>query len=51
MNLVIFDAVDADRLKSSQADMKRDLGGYNSALADAVENLGSEVQAGGGGGD
>ena len=50
MDLVIFDALDADGLESSQADVEGDLDGLDAALADAVENFWGEMQAGGGGG-
>jgi len=45
---MIFDVLYADGLKSSQADVQGDLGNFDSALANALENFGSEVQAGGG---
>jgi len=50
MEFVIFDALDADGLKRSQADVQRDFGGFNAAVADAVEDLRREVKAGGGSG-
>jgi hypothetical protein len=51
MDFVILDSLGADGLKSSQADVQGDFGGIDSALANAVENFGSEVKSGGGGGD
>ena len=50
MNLVIFNALDADGLESSQADVEGDFDGVDAAPADAVENIGCEMKAGGGGG-
>src|SRR5690348_75506 len=47
VQFVIFHTLDTDRLKSSQAHMKSDLGGFDSTLANAVKNLRSEVQASG----
>jgi hypothetical protein len=49
MNRVIFDALDADGLESSQADVQGDLDRLDPTLADAVEDFRSEMQAGGGG--
>jgi len=43
---VILDAIDADRLESSQADVQRDVGGLDAALTDSVENLRGEMEAG-----
>src|SRR5258708_20964420 len=51
MEPVILDTLDANRLKSSQADVQGDLHGLDSTLADAVEDFRSEVEACGGGGD
>ncbi len=48
VELVILDAIDADRLESSQADVQRDPGGLDAALTDSVENLRGEVETGGG---
>ncbi len=50
MEFVIFDLLDADWLKGSQADVERDFGGLDAALADAVEDFRSEVKASGGSG-
>jgi hypothetical protein len=49
MDLVIFDALDADGLKSPQADVQGDIDSLDPAVADAVEDLGCEMKAGGGG--
>jgi hypothetical protein len=46
VEFVIFDAIDADRLKSSQADVQRYLGSLDAALMDPVENLRGEMEAG-----
>ena len=51
MNFVVFDAFDVNGLKCAEADVKGDVDGVDSALADAVENLRSEVETGGGRGD
>ena len=51
VEFVIFDALDADRLKGSQADVQGDIGGFDPPLADAVENFRGEMKSGGGGGD
>lgn len=51
MKFVILDAVDADRLEGSQADMEGDFGGLDSALADAVEDFRGEMKACGRSGD
>jgi len=45
---VIFDAVHADGLESSQAYVQRDIGGVDSAPADSVEDSWREMKAGGG---
>src|ERR1700686_1384502 len=45
MNFVVFDALDADRLKSSQSDVECDFRRFDAALADAVENFRGEVEA------
>jgi len=50
MEFVKFDLVDAYGLESSQADVERDFGGLDAALADAVEDFRGEVKAGGGSG-
>jgi hypothetical protein len=50
MKFVVFDAIDTDRLESSEADVEGDIDGLDAALADAVEDVGSEVKAGGRGG-
>ncbi len=47
MKFVILDAVDADGLKGSEADMEGDFGGLDSALADAIEGFRGEMKAGG----
>src|SRR5258708_18658728 len=47
VDLVILDALDAYGLKSSQADMQRDVGGLDAALADAIDDVSGELQAGG----
>ena len=49
MEFVIFDPVDADGLKGSEADVERDFSGCDAALADAVEDLWGEMKSGGGG--
>jgi len=36
VEFVIFDALDADRLKGSQADVQGNIGGFSPPLADAV---------------
>jgi hypothetical protein len=46
MELMILDAIDADRLESSQADVQRDLGSLDAALMDSVENLRGEMETG-----
>ncbi len=51
VEFVIFDAPDANGLKSPEADVKSDLGGFDSTLTDALENFRGEVKAGGGSGD
>ena len=47
VKFVIFDTLDTDRLKSSQAHMKRNLGGFDTTLTNTVKNLRSKVQASG----
>src|ERR1039458_7988838 len=47
MDLGIFDALDADGLESSQADVQGDLDHLDPTLADAVEDFRSEMQASG----
>ena len=51
VDFVIFDSVDADGLKSSKADVKCNVGGFNAADADAIEDGGSEMKSGGRSGD
>lgn len=45
---MILDAIHANGLESSQANVEGDLGGFGATLADAVEDFWSEVKAGGG---
>lgn len=45
---MVLDAIDANGLESSQADVEGDLGGFGTTLADAVEDFWSEMKAGGG---
>ena len=45
MQFVLLDHFLAHRLKRAQADMQRDLGRLDSALANALKNLRREVQA------
>ncbi len=47
---MIFDSVDVDWLEGSEADVQRDFSGLDATLADAVEDLLSEMEAGGGSG-
>ncbi len=47
---MIFNALDADGLESSQADVEGDFDGLDAAAADAVENFRGKMEAGGGGG-
>jgi hypothetical protein len=49
MDLVIFDALDADGLKGSQADVQGYIDSLDLALANAVEDFGCEMKASGGG--
>src|SRR5258708_16632204 len=49
VNLVILESFDAYGLKSSQADMQRDVGGLDASLADAIDDFWGEMKAGGGG--
>ena len=51
VDLVIFDAFDADRLKSSQTNVKGDLDSFDTALADAVEDFRCEMKSSSGRGD
>ena len=51
VEFVIFDALDADRLKRSQAYVQGDFGSLDSVLADLVKNLRGEVKSGGGSSD
>lgn len=48
---VIFDFIDTHRLECAEADVEGDLGGFDSAVADAGDDFGSEVESGSGGGD
>ena len=48
VEFVILDAIDPDRLESSQADVQRDIGSLDAALTNSVENLRSEMETGGG---
>jgi hypothetical protein len=43
---MILDAFGANGLKGAEANVKRDLDGFNTALTDAVEDFRSEVQSG-----
>lgn len=45
---VIFNLLDVDGLEGTQADVKRDLGGFDPALPELREDVGSEMKAGGG---
>ena len=47
MDFVILDTLDADWLKSSEADVQGDIDGLDAALADAVEDFRCEMEAGG----
>jgi len=47
MDFVVLDALDADGLKSSEADVQGDIDGLDAALADAVNDLRCEMEAGG----
>src|SRR5712691_1840594 len=49
VNFMILDAFDAYGLKSSQADMQRDVGSLDAAPADAIDDFWGEMKAGGGG--
>ena len=51
MNLVIFDALDFDRLKRADADMQRDGNDVNPLLANRVKEGFGEMQSGGRRGD
>jgi len=51
VDFVIFDAFDADRLKSSQTNVKGDLDSFDAALANAVEDLRREMKSRSGRGD
>jgi len=46
MEPVILDTLDADRLKSSQADVQGNLGSLDPTVVDALENLRRKVQTG-----
>ena len=43
---MILDALDANGLEGSEANVEGDVGGFGATLADTVEDLWSEVQAG-----
>ena len=45
MQLDLGDTIDADRLKSSEADVQRDVGNLNAARADRREDVVGEMQA------
>lgn len=47
MDFVILDALDADWLKSSEADVQGDIDCSDAALADAVKDFRREMEAGG----
>ena len=47
MQFVIFYALHPHRLKRTQADVQRDLGNFDPPRSDAIQDLGSEMQAGG----
>src|SRR5579872_3776081 len=51
MKVVFFHPLGTYGLKSPKADVERDFGGFNSAGSDPGKNFGSEVKAGGRGGD
>ncbi len=51
MQAHVFNLLDADRLKGTQADMQGHGSDLHAALSDLVENLRGEMQAGGGCGD
>lgn len=51
MQFVLFDFFYANRLKGSQPDVECDFGGFDFALAEAHQNLRSEMKTGGGSGD
>ena len=46
MYFVILDAIDADGLKGSEADVQSDLDSFGPALPDSVKDCGGEVKAG-----
>ena len=45
MQLMILDAVDMNWLKCAQANMQSDLGAFDAALTDSVNDLRGEMQA------
>jgi hypothetical protein len=51
VELVIFDALDANRLKRSQSHVQSDLRGLDFVLTDALKDFRSEVKSGSGRGD
>ena len=51
MEFVIFHALDAHRLKGSQADVEGDFRDFDAAIMDAGQNFRSEMKARGGSGD
>ena len=48
---MLFYFFGANRLECSEADVKRDFGGFDSTDVDTMENLRGEVKPSGGGGD
>src|SRR6202040_2707575 len=48
VNFVVFNAHNMDWLEGSEADVQRDLGGLDTALADAREGFRRKMKAGGG---
>ena len=51
MNLMIFEALSADRLKRAQAHIERDFGDFDAPVFQAVQNFGGEMQTRGWRGD
>jgi hypothetical protein len=45
--MMIFDSLDSHRLKRSVTDVQGDLSDFDAAIADAIQQLRGEVQAGG----
>ena len=43
VDLVIFDTLDANRLKSPEPNVESDLGGFYFTFLDTAQNLGSEM--------